>query len=342
MQSITTAAQGDDRSRVAQPLEPSPDTTSVVAATREVELIGFTRAAAQTPLVAETEGRVRQVFLDIGEQVDESGRFAQLDTTFLRLDLEDLRVQQERMRDQIAFDEREVERIRELVRQNSASASQLDALEQSVRDNRHQLRALDVRQRILEERIARATILAPPGHRITARRIEPGQWVSTGETLGSAADFSTLLVPFALTPEQFAALSATADQLGLQPLDATRGQPRAAAPTETLAARIHRVNPSFDPETRKIAVELALIDPVPDPRGGLRLRLGLPLAEATGALSVPRSALASSYDEVWVIRDSGERIPVLPLGPDARDASRMRVSAPGLAEGDRIRLSAPD
>ncbi len=311
--------------RAAEP----PDLVTARPALRYITLSGFTRARAETPLVAETAGRVEAVFLDIGDQVGEEGRFAQLDDTFVRLDLEENAVERERLTAQIKYDRRELGRYRELALQNNTSASQLDLLERSLQDNRHALRRLEVRGRILEERLARTSIRAPAGWLITGRRIEPGQWVKEGETLGSAADFSTLLVPFALTPEQYAALHAEdTDGLSLELTD--QGRP--------VAARLYRVNPGFDPETRKIAVELALADEVRPARGGLRTSLRLQLPELSGAVSLPAAALHHSYDEYWLTRENGERLAVLLLGPDRTDRDRVRVSAPALRAGDRFRL----
>jgi RND family efflux transporter MFP subunit len=313
----------------------APALVTALPAMREIALVGYTRALAEVPLVAETDGRVQALFADVGDRIDESGRFAQLDTTFLQLDLEEIGVQEERLRSQVEFDQREAARFRELVRQNSASASQLDALEQSLRDNNHALRALDVKRRMLQERLARAGIKAPVGWSVTARRVELGQWIRGGETVGRAADFSTLLVPFAVTPEQFAALEQARHGLTLEVLD----QPLSATADRSVAARIHRVNPGFDPETRKIAVELALTEAVEPARGGLRVRMRVRMPEATGAVSLPSTAVGSSYEESWVIRDDGERVSALPLGPDARDPSLVRVTAPGLKPGDRVRVN---
>lgn len=288
---------------------------------------GFTRPRAEVPLVAETPGRITAVFLDIGDSVPADQSFARIDDTFIRLDREEVRVQQARLRAQIAYDEREVARYQELARHSNASASQLDALQQALRNNGHELEALEVRARVLDERLARTTVRAPAGWRITERMVEPGQWVREGEALGRAADFTTLLVPFALTPQQFAALELESDQLRLTLPD--RG---IAVP-----AAIHRTNPDFDPETRKIAVELALDAPIEHPRGGLRAQLALRIPERSGAVSVPRAALGASYEEHWVLRADGTRLPVLLLGPDRDATGRVRVSAPGLAPGDLLR-----
>jgi len=93
---------------------------------------------------------------------------------------------------------------------------------------------------VLAERLARTRIPAPKGWRITARSVEPGQWVAAGQTVGRAGDFSTLIAPFALTPEQFEVLRALPAPFGVRLTDQGRDA----------RASIYRANPGFDPETR--------------------------------------------------------------------------------------------
>jgi RND family efflux transporter MFP subunit len=312
----------------ANPGGPAPALATAEAAERSITLSGFTRPRAEVPLVAETSGRVVEAYADIGDRVGPEGGFARIDDTFIGLDRDEIEVQQERLRAQIEYDEREVQRYGELARQNNASASQLDALQQALRNNGHDLRALEVRERILDERLARTRVRAPEGWRITARMVEPGQWVREGETLGQAADFSTLLVPFALTPEQFEALESQSGDLSLSLPDRALRLP----------ATVHRINPGFDPETRKIAVELALAEPLDGARGGLRTELELRLPERSGAVSVPSAALEKSYEEYWLTREDGTRLNVLLLGPDRDSPGRVRVTAPGLEPGQKVRV----
>lgn len=306
-----------------------PPAVTAHAALREVTLTGFTRARARLPLVAESEGRVLEVGPDIGEAVPADGVFARIDDTFIALELEEIAVEQSRLREQIAYDEREAERYRVLARKNNAAAAQLDTAEQTLRNNRHALRSLDVQRRVLDERRKRTHVRAPTGWRITARAVEPGQWVSVGQQLGEAASFNPVLVPFALTPEELDALQAlTPPQLRLPTLG------------EDVDAAIFRVNPGFDPETRKIAVDLS-VQGTPAPcRGGLRALLHLALPERSGAVELPAAAVRSSFEEHWVQPETGEPIRVLLLGSTqgADGERRLRVSAPGLKAGERFRL----
>jgi len=162
-----------------------------------------------------------------------------------------------------------------------------------------------------------------------ARGIEPGQWVAAGQVVGRAGDFSTLLVPFALTPEQFVALTHPRTPLTLVLTDL--GQ--------ELPASIKRVNPGFDPETRKIAVDLSLGGNERMLRGGLRAVLTLDMPEAEGVVLLPREAVEERYEDHWVIRADGTRVRVVILGNHGgEDGTLIRVSGQGLKPGDRLTL----
>lgn len=297
------------------------------AAVREIVLTGFTRARARLPLIAETQGRIEEVRYDIGDTIGADGIFARVDETFLRLELEENAAQQVQLRQRLAFDEREVERYRALARKSNAAAAQLDSVQQTRDNNAQALRLLEIRGHTLAERLARTRIPAPPGWRVTARMVEPGQWVNYGNRLAEVADFSVLLIPFALTPEQLAALQAHAEALTAELPDLGQQVPLA----------IHRINPDFDADTRKIAVDLRLAAPLAEPRGGLRAVLRLPLPEAAGAVWLPAAAVRSSFEEYWVQPLEGAPFPVVVLGRVNRpEGEYLRLSSPRIAPGDRF------
>lgn len=299
------------------------------AALRNVTLSGFTRPAATLPLIAESAGKVLAVSVDVGETIPPEGVFARIDPTFIEFDREANRVQQAQLRSRIAFDEKEVKRHRELIKKGSTSRATLDQLEQTLRDNRLQLDALEVQGRVLAEKLARSEVSAPLGWRVTERLVEPGQLVNIGDRLGAVADLSNLIIPFALSGEEFDALRAAAElRLRLPELGVEQ------------AAAIYTVNPDFDPATRKRAVELSLEQPLEEEQlGGLRAELVLALPERSGAVSLPAAAIEQSYEEFWLTREDGERLSVVRLGSEQReDGVWWRVAAPGLAAGQRFLL----
>lgn len=299
------------------------------ASSREVVLTGFTRARATLDLVAEEPGRIESVRTEIGDSIGKDGLFARIDDTFIRLDLDSNRVQQAQLRSRIGFNETETVRYRQLVAQNTAAQSQLDALEQTLAASRFELDALVVQEKVLLERLARTRVSAPVSWRVMARDVEPGQWVGTGQVVGRAGDFATLLVPFALTPEEYEALRRRADELTLTMPELGRSVP----------AKVERVNPGFDPETRKIAVDLVVGPGLPEMRGGLRTQLTLGMPEAGGSVLLPQAAIENRYEDHWVTRVDGERVRVMLLGNHGGpDGSLVRVHGEGLRPGDMFRL----
>ena len=78
-----------------------------------------------------------------------------------------------------------------------------------------------------------------------------------------------MLIPFALTQVEYQALLHDADHLEL----------RLVEPDIRVPARIERVSPAFDEQSRKIKLDLQIDDCGDSHRGGLRaeLKLRLPL-----------------------------------------------------------------
>ncbi len=297
---------------------------------REIALTGFSRARASLPLVAESSGKVMEVAADIGQTIDTAGLFARLDERFIRLDLEANLIQQAQIRSRLEYDGREAQRYRELAKKGSASKSRLDELEQTLRDNQHRLDELVIQEQVLDERLRRTRITAPAGWHVIDRRVEPGQRVNQGEVLGAVSDFSTLLAPYALSPEQLSTLRRQTEPLTLYLPDLNL----------TVSTRIHRINPGFDPVTRKTAVDLAIEGELPERRGGLRTILVLRMPESTGAVMLPETAVEQSYEEFWVTRDSGDRLRVVKLGDHAGpDGTWLRIASPAIQPGDRFRLT---
>ncbi|MDZ7753147.1 MAG: efflux RND transporter periplasmic adaptor subunit [Gammaproteobacteria bacterium] len=315
---------------LARPVDAVNDVVKAGAAVREVRLSGFTRPRARLQVITEEAGRVLEVPWEVGEAVAAEGVFARLDTTFLALELEANEVEQARLRARIDYDLKETQRQRVLAERGDSSRAALDAAEQALRDGRYALQALEVAARVLEERLRRTRIHAPAGWRVSRRQVEPGQWVNVGDPLGEVVDLSLLVVPYALTAEQFNALKVRPDGLRLE-------LPELA---ETVAAEVHRVSPHFDPTTRKIPVELALRLEPEQARGGWRALLTLELAAEPGTVQVSRRVLRGSYEEHWLVREGGERVPVTVLR--GLDADSVTVNAPGLAPGDRFRVRPRD
>jgi RND family efflux transporter MFP subunit len=304
-----------------------PPSGRVVTAQPSIRLLtfsGFTRARAKLRLVSEVAGRCQKVFYDVGDTIGKKGVFAVLDDTFIRLDLETNQVEQKRLASRVAYLTKDTERYRKLVKRGSEAPSRLDRQEDQLAQAALQLAALKTQAKILRERLVRYVIKAPPGWRVIERQVEPGQWVGVGGQVALLGDFRTLLVPLALSPDEYSQLR------GL------KGGIKVFLPHLDLSvpAKLERLSPAFDPATRKIAVELELGPGLSEKRGGLRVELELKAPDPSGAVLLPAGAVTERYQEHWVTRQDGRQVRVVFLGPGP--GGTVRVSSPQVKPGQRF------
>lgn len=296
-------------------------------ATQPLVFSGFTRARAKLRLVSEVAGRCLKVNYDLGETIGPQGVFAVLDDTFTRLDLQANQLEQKRLVSRVAYLDKDAARYRNLVKRGSEAPSKLDRLDEDLTQARLQLEALKTQAAILAERLTRHVIKAPPGWRVIERKVEPGSWVAAGGEVALLGDFRTLLVPLALSPDEFALLQK-------QGADLKVILPHLGV---SLPAKLERLSPAFDPATRKIALELELGPGLKERRGGLRVELTLTAPDSSGAVLLPAEAVSERYQENWVTRADGKSLRVVVLGPGPGGA--LRVSGPGIEPGQKFLLA---
>jgi RND family efflux transporter MFP subunit len=307
------------------------ETIAAKPAMREVTMVGYTRARHVMDLVSEESGRCVKVVADVGDTIGKGGAFCVLDRTFVDLALKKNRVDQKRLESEIAYQLKEVSRFEKLVGRESAAQSTLDGLQKKLDQARFQLEALKTEEATLKERWVRHAIKAPSGWTVTERNVEPGQWVSAGTHVGKAADYNRLLIPFSLSPEEYAALKKQNGTAQLRFPDEGQGG-------VVIEGKVERVSPAFDPQTRKMSVDLAVSEGVSEMRGGLRVELDIEIPDPSGTVLVPGSALAERYEEFWLTRENGDQVRVVFLGNGSQGAARVR--SPEVKPGQLFRTKA--
>ncbi len=297
--------------------------------TRSNTLTGFTRARASIKLASQLTDRLTEVKAEVGDRIGKDGIFARLDTAYAEIDLERIKINQDKLKSKISYLEKEVQRFQTLFQKQSAAEAKLDSLRQDLDQARLALRSLENEERALQEHLQRHIITAPPGWLVINRYAEPGEWVIAGNPLAEVGDFQTLLVPFAVSQEEYLWIKQRAKDLSL----------RLPERNLTVKAQLYSVSPGFDQQSRKLNLELKITSDLPEKRGGIRAELTTELPDPAGALLVPVTAVSNRYDSHWLVRTDGEKIPVIVLGrgtpPDT-----LRVSAAGIKAGEKFLRSA--
>jgi RND family efflux transporter MFP subunit len=302
------------------------ETVELLPYQRLLTLTSFTRAKAELSVAGEVSGRCTRILVDRGDIVPPSGVVAELDSTFVRLDLEKNSIAQKQARLQLDLEKKTLSRYTTLMQSNSAAQATFD--EASLRADLHELtlESLKNEQARLKETLDRHTLYGPPGWQVVDRFIEEGAFVHQGEPVLRLGDFRQLLMHFMLSYEELELLQKmTSISLQFPELSIT-------AP-----GQIYRVSPDFDAKSRKIPVELILSPPATfsaaSLRGGLRANLTIAGREERGSFVIPSSALISRYEAHWLVKADGQRKKVIVLGTN-EDGQQAIVTGNELIPGE--------
>jgi multidrug efflux pump subunit AcrA (membrane-fusion protein) len=130
-------------------------------------------------------------------------------------------------------------------------------------------------------------------------------------------NYAQLLVPLSLTVSELNALKDQQHNLLV----------RLPEFNQSVPAKIARISPAFDDQSRKVLIDLILENNLPVYRGGLRIEVNLKIPDADGTFLVSETALEKRFEEVWVER---------------KDSSPLRVDLLGHTENDLVRIASPE
>lgn len=285
---------------------------TVQQAKKSVTLSGYTRSCAKQTIASEIAGKVMAVHYDVGQTVGELP-FLQIDPTFVEFQIEQLtqtlvklNAAESRNRSQVAFLQKEFNRVDRLHKDNvatvsrwEAAAEQLEQADLTLQATHSDLNTAQVQLKELKERRKRHNVNVPQGWIVVQRHVEPGEIIAAGSPVGQVADFTHLVVPLFVSAEELSAIQQFA-QIELT----VEGQP--------VRAVLNWVNPEFNEQTRKLAIELALQDYSGEKRGGLHTEFTFDVP--TDGVMVPKAAVTDQYDNPCVfLLSNNQKVPIAVL-----------------------------
>ena len=286
----------------------------VQSARKEITLTGYTRSNASAAISSEVSGKVLKVNYDVGDVVMEKP-FLEIDPTFINFQIESTRQSLKKIKaahkkneSRIAYLEKEFKRIDRLHKGDRATEVKRDAAQEAVeqaRLERNTLRAekevLKIALKELQERKKRHMVYAPKGWIIIEKTVEPGEIISPGIPLAKAGNFQNLVIPLSVSGKELDAIQALPKEFD------------AKLEGKQVKARLNWVNPEFDEKTRKLSIELLLVNYNDKKRGGLSF--SMPLEIKTEGYWVPKSAVVNRYENPRVIvKKTQETVNIIILG----------------------------
>jgi len=314
-------------------MQVNPDEAIVVAPQtlqRTVRVIGTLEPVRSAELSSQAGGRVETVNVRPGDRVAAGDLLVQVDEESLTLDLNLARSNAAATATQLDLAEIQLERAEALLDRGVTTTSSLDQARSQVEGLRANLSALEDQVLSAELRLRNASLSAPFDGIVSARNVDPGQYVQTGTPLLTLVDLSTVELQ-ANAPVSAGALlqpgqtvSVTVDGIVERNFDGT----------------VARINPVAVAGTRTIPVYVALENADGVLLGGMFATGQIVVAEALDAVAVPSDALREDAEGLHVLKIVENVLLRQPVETAGDWAGRLTQVSAGLEPGEQV-ISAP-
>lgn len=263
-------------------------------------------------VAAEVAGRIQST-LPIGARVSKGTVIAVIDGRSARLARDQASAEVKRLRSDLAYQDRLVQRLQQLLKEEAESEASLDEALSARDQTRARLASAQVALETANFDLARTRIRAPFGGQLVERRIEIGEYATPGREIarvvGREGSEARVRVPIAAAGSLSAGQEVTILVGG-----------------ERRTSRVRSVIETGDEVSRTVEVRA--------PMGTHKLKMGSAIS-ITVPTGVERDVLTAPRDAL-VLRDSG--IFVYVIDPKAKTAKRVDVEV-GEPNGDRVAIS---
>ncbi|ANC02122.1 efflux RND transporter periplasmic adaptor subunit [Pseudomonas putida] len=301
---------------------------------------GEVRARFEPELAFRIGGKVSKRLVEEGQRVKADQPLAELDPQDVHLQLEANRAQMAAAEANLSLVRAERDRYQKLLDRQMVSHSQFDNAENLYRAGLARLKQAKAEFDVAGNQAEYAVLRAPQNGVIAKRQVEVGQVVAAGQTVFTLAADGEREVAIGLPEQQFARFSvgqAVSVELW-------------SHPEQRFEGRIRELSPAADPRSRTFAARIAFTSTQAPAELGQSAKVYIAHAEHS-PLSVPLSAVTAEQGQAYVWRvgkdNRLERAPVR-LGPYGADsvpvleglgANDWVVAAGGhvLREGQEVR-----
>ena len=272
--------------------------------------VGNLRAVQGADLASEVIGRVTEVAVEDGAEVEAGQVLVQIDAEGLRYAL--LGAQAETRLAEI-----ELERQQRLRRLNANSEADVDRAESELAQARANVGQLQA------ERDKR-TIRAPFAGRIGIVQVDPGQFVDVGTTVVTLQTLDPVLVDFTVPQRDLGRVG-----VGL-PVQATVD----AYPERRFDGEVIAISPKVDRTTRNIDVRATMANPDGVLRPGMFVDIELLLPRQDDVITLPQTAVTyNPYgDSVFLVREGETE------GGETELTVERKFIRTGQARGDQVAI----
>lgn len=284
---------------------------------------GFIKTGSLIPfreanIMASAQGKVTQVYFDLGSNVREGQVLVSLDAELKQLGLQQTELLVSKL-------ENDYDRYSSLLKGNAAT-------EVSVNDIKYNYDNAKNQAAQIKKQISDASIQAPVSGIITKKNIEKGEYVNPGTVLGTMVDVSKLKVKLTVNEREVYTI------VEKQPVNVTTS----VYPGEVFKGEVTFISPAGD-AAHNYAVEITLENHkntrvVSGLKSGTIVNVEFTEDNQRNALLIPRNALPESLKTPYVYVVKGNIVEKRDLKVGAELGDNVEVLG-GLAEGEIVVVS---
>lgn len=215
---------------------------------RHVGVTGTIRADNEVDVAAKIGGRVATVRVDVGDEVDEGQVLMELETTELRLQVQQAEAALASARASQANAAAEYERAVQMRDAGGSSSAQVDRVRLQRDASNAQEKQAIAQLALARESLDNASVRAPIGGVITRRSVSRGQMIGAGVPLFHLQDAAVVRFGTAVDARTFHRLARDGEvEVQVE-----------AFPDKVFAGRVTRLSPQLDPGTRRASIEIEI------------------------------------------------------------------------------------
>lgn len=289
----------------------------------KIEIYGYTRAYKSLTISSEVPGKCLKTSGEIGSIVKENETIFTFDDTNTKLLINQCKLGLDIAARQIEFLEKEVVRNEKLLKTNSIPEIAFNdlVLKRDLAIIEKKLKENQLEQ--LMEESKKFSIMGPAGFTLEQRLLEVGALAGPGVPLAMYGDYQRLIIPISVTFEEFQILEAK-KEFELELVDYEK----------KAKAKLLRRYSHFDEQSRKILVDLELLEYPVDKVGGIKTLLVLEVPNSN-SFTISEKAISERYEEYFVTTEKGIKIKVKILKSNKGFAE---IQGPGLELGMKLKI----
>ncbi|MDH4567815.1 efflux RND transporter periplasmic adaptor subunit [Pseudomonas sp. BN414] len=306
---ITACGSGEPVQQVVRPamvVQPEPAADAVDTFPGEV------RSRYEPDLAFRIGGKIAKRLVEVGQRVKKDQALAELDPEDVRLQLEASRAQVAAADANLKLVRAERDRYRTLLDRQMISRSQYDNVENQYRAGEARVKQIKAEHNVASNQAAYTVLRASQDGVIASRRAEVGQVVAAGQTVFTLAADGEREVLISL-PEHAIDRFKVGQDVAVELW---------SLPGQRFPARIRELAPAADSQSRTFAARVAFIDGKAPAELGQSARVFI-RSNGSVPLSVPLSALTAEAGQpyVWVVdpKDSTLKRRLVRVGPYGED-----------------------